>query len=200
MESDKNEDTFQNGHDNPTNGGDARETSNTNGFMINGSDKSKETIASLEPAMPTLLVFSASDEGGLKRVAESYSAHLSGVDSKQYANEKEYLESLAYTLSERRSSLIWKSFATISTLSSISKEGLKLSKAVRVKSSPKLAFCFTGQGAQWFAMGRELFRYPVFLESLKEMDQYLKVLGCSWSLIGKSSLGRCGEVGIYADP
>ncbi len=46
-----------------------------------------------------------------------------------------------------------------------------------------LVFVFTGQGAQWWAMGQELLeREPVFRAVLEEIDTYLKPLS-GWSLI-----------------
>lgn len=46
-----------------------------------------------------------------------------------------------------------------------------------------LVFVFTGQGAQWWAMGQELLeREPVFRAVLEEIDTYLKPLA-GWSLI-----------------
>lgn len=46
-----------------------------------------------------------------------------------------------------------------------------------------LVFVFTGQGAQWWAMGQELIRRePVFRGVLEEIDLYLKPLA-GWSLI-----------------
>lgn len=46
-----------------------------------------------------------------------------------------------------------------------------------------LVFVFTGQGAQWWAMGQELIkREPVFRGVLEEIDTYLKPLA-GWSLI-----------------
>lgn len=46
-----------------------------------------------------------------------------------------------------------------------------------------LVFVFTGQGAQWWAMGQELIkREPVFRRVLEEIDTYLKPLA-GWSLV-----------------
>ena len=43
---------------------------------------------------------------------------------------------------------------------------------------------FTGQGAQWHAVGRELIMaYPPFKASLEEDEIYLKELGADWSLL-----------------
>lgn len=60
------------------------------------------------------------------------------------------------------------------------------SKAVKSIKSPSIGFVFTGQGAQWFAMGRELMIYDVFRINIEGADKYLRDLGSSWSLIGKS--------------
>lgn len=46
-----------------------------------------------------------------------------------------------------------------------------------------LVFVYTGQGAQWWAMGQHLFeREPVFRRTLEEIDFYLKPLA-GWSLV-----------------
>ncbi|KAL2142027.1 hypothetical protein VTI28DRAFT_1717 [Corynascus sepedonium] len=57
-------------------------------------------------------------------------------------------------------------------------------KPTRFPSSPpRIGMVFTGQGAQWYAMGRELIEpYPVFKATLREADSYLKDFGADWSL------------------
>ena len=99
------------------------------------------------------------------------------------------LDSLAYTLATRRSMHQWRY-----TFQASSREELllrlngilvptKISKALRI------LFVFTGQGAQWYAMGRELnFKYPIFRDSLLQSDEILRNLGASWSLVRE--LGR----------
>ncbi|KAL8887313.1 MAG: hypothetical protein Q9215_005100 [Flavoplaca cf. flavocitrina] len=52
-------------------------------------------------------------------------------------------------------------------------------------------FVFTGQGAQWYAMGRELMHtYPVYTESLLLANDVLASHGCEWSLIDELSKDR----------
>lgn len=51
-----------------------------------------------------------------------------------------------------------------------------------------LGFVFTGQGAQWHAMGRELYHrhhggYPVYKAALERADRCLRRLGAAWSLV-----------------
>lgn len=41
------------------------------------------------------------------------------------------------------------------------------------------------QGAQWFAMGRQLLDvFPVFSQSVEQAGDYLHSLGCDWDPIG----------------
>ncbi|KAK6067118.1 polyketide synthase [Seiridium cupressi] len=93
---------------------------------------------------------------------------------------------LAYTLCQRRSFLTWKvaiSAATSSEL--IHKLSSPDLRPVSAFHPPKIAFVFTGQGAQWHAMGRELMSvYPIFASVIKMADEYLESLGSGWSLTG----------------
>lgn len=131
--------------------------------------------------LPKVLVWSASDENGLQRLASVYEAHLSKITTVHEG----YLDDLAYTLSEKRSRLIWKSYAIASSLEK-AKFSLKqgLPGPSRSLKEPQLCFIFTGQGAQWFGMGRELLRYPIFQESLENAGIYFQTLGCRWYLMG----------------
>lgn len=97
------------------------------------------------------------------------------------------IRDLAYTLSERRSNLPWKAAFAAHSLPQLAKalssEEVKFS---RIHQPKNIGFVFTGQGAQWHAMGRELItQYPVFRRSLDLADQYIAAMGASWSLYGK---------------
>ena len=131
--------------------------------------------------LPKVLVWSASDENGLKRLASVYEAHMSKI----ITCREGYLDDLAYTLSKKRSRLLWRSYAIASSLEQL-KFSLKqgLTSPLRSLAQPRLCFIFTGQGAQWFGMGRELLRYPVFRKSLEDAGIYLQNLGCPWCLMG----------------
>ena len=42
------------------------------------------------------------------------------------------------------------------------------------ESKTRVVFVFSGQGPQWFAMGRELFKEPVFKKSIEECSALAK--------------------------
>jgi acyl transferase domain-containing protein len=159
----------------------------TNGIHTNGTNGSQNLFApslqTSDPKFPKLLVWSAGDEKGIARLVTAYSEYF--ASHKQTLNYK-FLENLAFTLNSRRSSLPWKSFM-VANLASISTNlGEAMSKPVQTPATkPRLGFVFTGQGAQWHAMGREAIAYHEFLESLTQSDYCLTQLGCRWKVLGK---------------
>jgi acyl transferase domain-containing protein len=135
---------------------------------------------------PIVLPFSSADESGIERTLKTYQEYFSRLGKeKSVDEEQEYLQNLSYTLTTRRSNLPWKSFSVISSMDHLRSGDLIWSKPQRSSAAPSLSFVFTGQGAQWYAMGRELSLYPVYVESMQRSDRYMKDLGCPWSLIGK---------------
>lgn len=141
----------------------------------------RPVIASEE--LPKLLVWSAFTETAARDVVSSWESYCSKMlDTMPIPS----ISDIAYTLDTRRSLLPSKSFAVISTASDLGSLAQIASVPMYTpKRSPRLAFIFTGQGAQWYAMGRELFMYPVFAESIQTSEAILKSLGCSWSLQGR---------------
>jgi len=133
---------------------------------------------------PRMFLWSSSDENGLKRFASTYKDYLHSLE--QPEDESAFLDDLAYTLAFKRSSFPWKASITAGSISELLERldnGLR--NPVRSAAAPKLGFVFTGQGAQWHAMGRELVSYLVYKDALASADKYLLSLGCKWSLIGK---------------
>ncbi len=132
--------------------------------------------------LPSLLVWSAADEAGLTRLSKTYSAHFKTL-SLSPDRQSEYVSDLAYTLAVRRSALPWKSFAVTRSLSQLQNAGVSLPKALRSSKKLRLGYVFTGQGAQFAGMGRELLAYPVYKETLQRAELYLHDIGCPWSLM-----------------
>lgn len=135
---------------------------------------------------PRIFFFSAADEPGLGRLAATYEIYLSSLPNDFIDHQEMFLENLSYTLTTKRSDLPWKAFAVANSVEAL-RQSLRigLSNPVRSSTSPCLAFVFTGQGTQWYAMGRELEIYPVFKNSLAKAEKHLHSFGCQWYLLGE---------------
>ncbi|KAI2779732.1 putative polyketide synthase [Daldinia loculata] len=147
--------------------------------------------SSLSP-VPKLLVWSSHDQAGISRISNGYGAYLdaklkeTSTEAIEGNHDKKLLCRLARTLAARRSILPWKSFIIATSCKEASTELRKPLRSVRsnnTKNALALAFVFTGQGAQWYAMGRELLALPVFRESLEGAGRYFVQLGAPWSLM-----------------
>ena len=126
--------------------------------------------------MPKTLVFSADTEEALNRVMSTY--------QNAFAEHDYSITDLAYTLDSRRTHLPWRSYLTVASPEDLKKLNSRSSIAREAqKKTPRLGFVFTGQGAQWFGMGRELMIYPVFAESVRSADKLLHSIGCQWSAL-----------------
>jgi acyl transferase domain-containing protein len=133
-----------------------------------------------------IFVLSAFDEASGRAQAKRLASYLS---ERQSVNNQNLLGDLAFTLGQRRSILPYKTAVLASSVSqlidAVGGDDTKYSKATKI---PSLGFVFTGQGAQWHAMGRDLIaEYSVFRSSLVTASKYLKMFGASWSLLGTSS-------------
>ncbi|KAF2177009.1 putative polyketide synthase [Zopfia rhizophila CBS 207.26] len=132
-----------------------------------------------------LFTWSSSEKPGLQRLADMYKRYVaSKMTSLTEKDEAQFLEQLSYTLSSKRSSLPWKSFVIASSPKELVRrlEDAQIEQARSSDAIPKIAFVFTGQGAQWHAMGRELLSNSTFRSSITAADAYLQSIGCSWSL------------------
>ncbi|KAJ5637355.1 hypothetical protein N7490_007234 [Penicillium lividum] len=134
--------------------------------------------------IPRIFLLSGFDEGGVKRAADTYSHYLSEKNDRSSDTEN-LLHDLSFTLTKRRSVFPWKSFVSASTVKELSWNLAEdnFSKPVRSLGLPEIHFIFTGQGAQYQAMGKALLVYPVFQNSLEEAAEYIRRLGSPWSLI-----------------
>ncbi|OHF04176.1 beta-ketoacyl synthase domain-containing protein [Colletotrichum orchidophilum] len=134
---------------------------------------------------PRLFVLSANDQDAVSRLRDAYRDYLA-TKAAQIVGESaqlRFLRDLSYTLACRRTRHSWRTFSIASSPVQLHKslEGTTTT-SIRAKTNPRLAFVFTGQGAQWATMGVDLLAYRAFQESLLAADRYLNDLGCSWSL------------------
>jgi len=161
----------------------AEAPSQTNGIKVIDGTSVPDSAVVNQDALK-LFVWSAADEKSLIRLINSFTSHFTN-----HAENlgPDYLEDLAFTLNHRRSVLSWKSYVVADSVNQLTKLEDGASKPLLSPTSkPKLAFVFTGQGAQWFGMGRELLIYPIFRDSVLKSQDYLLELFCPWLLEGKT--------------
>jgi acyl transferase domain-containing protein len=159
----------------------------TNGHLL---DPTTSTNAHVETDLvpPRLLLLSAADENGCHRLARSLDGFPHIWDDE---DDRGVLNDFIYTLNTRRTRLPWRSFAVIQSSSWTKRlEGVISQPRLREDTLLNFAFVFTGQGAQWTGMGRELLSWPGFLESVLKSQACVKQFGCRWSLIGSYSPTR----------
>ncbi|GKT55145.1 polyketide synthase [Colletotrichum tofieldiae] len=143
-----------------------------------------------------LFPITSQDRNGLARAKKALSLYLKSSGFESWSDEKQanFLQDVAFTLSKKRSLFQWKTYAIASSSSIqdlvqvLDKKDAAVAETLSSRT-PRLGFVFTGQGAQWPAMGMELFKaYATFRTSVEAADAYLRdELGCEWSAIQELS-------------
>lgn len=127
---------------------------------------------------PKLLIFSANTQDSLRRLGEQYHEYID--------LHPERLSDVAHTLSLRREHLPQRSFA-------IGGGGLTPTASAFTKvppNPPDIVMMFSGQGAQWPEMGRDLIRTNRgFREDIMAMDIILQSMTYppEWTIEGKNA-------------
>lgn len=134
-------------------------------FDCDGPDSSSANPKQGSPHV-LLLLLSANDASSLKANIEALCKHLANP------RVRVSLPDLAYTLSERRSRLWHRAFVATSTTDINASDFFIGKKSLQ---QPRVGFVFTGQGAQWPQMGKDLVRlFPRVREILRELDKALQ--------------------------
>jgi acyl transferase domain-containing protein len=130
--------------------------------------------------LPRLLVFSAKHAKALRETVENHQAY-------RLANPARFGD-VAYSLAARREPLLYRAFAVTDGIDD-------WAPAFAARPAPhepgRLAFVFSGQGAQWAQMGRALARnVPEFRADLEAMGSVLHTLpdGPEWKLVGQFAI------------
>ncbi|NUO79483.1 type I polyketide synthase, partial [candidate division KSB1 bacterium] len=156
--------------------------SGTNAHIVlqqaNNDKKEKEPSSNLQLAPCSLLALSAKSEEALRASAQRFAQHLT-------VHEEIALHDLAYSANTGRAHFE-KRLAVLADSTSSLREKLAafaaqqsapnvLTGVCSENERPKIAFLFTGQGAQYIDMGRELYEtQPVFREALDKCDALLR--------------------------
>ncbi|KAI0138627.1 putative polyketide synthase [Hypoxylon sp. NC0597] len=154
----------------------SREPTSSPSPTLNGNGTYTNDVAR---GRPLLFVWSATDQKATVRMLEAYQKYLEKEVSNNEISQ-DHLRYLAYTLSQRRSLHSWRAFAIADSALHLIDQLMITKTPILSTPNPKAAFVFTGQGAQWVGMGKELFSYPVFRDSILEADRFLETIGCSW--------------------
>lgn len=173
--------THTNGHSQTNGHVETNGHAKTNGHADTNGDS---TIA----RPPLVFAFSAFDEQGVQRNASVLADYLKDQLLDPSSNAENCLNDLAYTLAAKRTTFQWRSYYLSNSLEDLAQKlatDSSLLKPVRTRGVPSIGFVFTGQGAQWYAMGRELLVFSTFKESLESASRYMQELGSPWSLHGK---------------
>jgi acyl transferase domain-containing protein/NADPH:quinone reductase-like Zn-dependent oxidoreductase len=184
-----------NGH--ATNGLNSHATDGANGHAMNG-EHSHETNTH-HPIVAAPKMTRKADAGTHRYVVLPFSAHSQGslkanMNGLFEVLDRHSLADVAYTLSGKRSRYIQRSFSIIDR---DQVEHRALGQDVRMFSSPqplRVGFVFTGQGAQWHAMGAGLLDYAVFRNTIAYLDRILDMFPepVSWKIIDVLS-GDCEQ-------
>lgn len=115
-----------------------------------------------------------------KDLADHLRANTSQVDAA-------YLQDLAHTLGTRRSSFPYRAVVVAlgadELISALEDKSLVVVKSAL--KNPVIGFVFTGQGAQWAGMGKELMdAFPVYARTIERCRDHLMSIGASWDVIG----------------
>lgn len=162
----------------------------------------------------TPLVFSAMSEQTLQAALAAYSVYIEETPDLSHRD-------LCYTLYAKRSTLPVRTAISAESLGDLAAKIRKMLEEVKAKpgktagvtlrpltNSPRVLGIFTGQGAQWPTMGRELLLKSAYVrESMAEFDDVLQSLPetdrPTWSLIDQimvdSASSRVGEA-VIAQP
>ncbi|KEY67212.1 Sat13 [Stachybotrys chartarum IBT 7711] len=154
--------------------------------VLERAERVIDTTCPQEDDAPQLFIFSAASQTSLLGMLAANRDWVSENRERAWV-----MRDLAYTLSQRRSLLPWR-FSCVAAnrselLETLSSVPQNANSIARITPGSRISFIFTGQGAQWAGMGRELLSMPTFNSSLQRSNEILQDLGCSWDLIEEVS-------------
>ncbi|KAL8791268.1 MAG: hypothetical protein Q9213_000225 [Squamulea squamosa] len=172
-----------NGH--VTNGANGHSSNGISGHGANGTKHQPQHC----PVIDTPSMVMKADTGTHQLVVLPFSAHnqpslKANMNALSQVIHRHSLADVAYTLAAKRSRFIQRAFCIVDKDQVVQPA---LGQEDRIFSSPqpvRVGFAFTGQGAQWHAMGAELFDYAVFRNTITYLDCILALFPhpVSWKI------------------
>lgn len=154
-------------------------TNNSTPEIVNGTGAKGEASTN---AQRQLFVFSAKSDSSLGAYLASFAKYLEGQD-----DHGDFLKNLSFTLSQHRNHFTHRQAIASGSLEEL-KAKLSSTTSVSGKASrtwdPTVGFIFTGQGAQYAQMVKDLHHIRPFSDALTRADGIIRKFGASWSLIG----------------
>ncbi|KAJ5314084.1 uncharacterized protein N7443_000968 [Penicillium atrosanguineum] len=169
---------------------------NAHVIMERGSRYNGEGLENTDPLTRRVYVVSGSDKQAASKLGKQLAAYL---DLNPPIFTDSLMENMAYTLGQRRTLLPWRLAVSVTSHKELNTFISNDPEPVRSSREPTIGFVFTGQGAQYHGMGKELLEtYPVFQQTMKTVDAYLKTLGATFSIIDELRLADPSASSISA--
>ena len=188
-------------HGHATNGISGHATNGANGHSWNGIDGygANETKHQLQhcPVTDAQNMIMKPDAGTRQLVALPFSAHnqaslKANMNALFQVIHRHSMADVAYTLAAKRSRFTQRAFCIVDKDQVVQAELGQDAKVFSSLQPVHVGFVFTGQGAQWHAMGAELFEYAVFRNTISYLDAILGIFPhpVSWKIADVLS-GKC---------
>lgn len=158
----------------------------TNGYTAGTNEhNNKDSTLVNEDRGAYLLAVTAKSEYSLQKNIDNLKNWVCARGESEF-----YLKNLEYTLAARRTHMQWRSTVTVTShVDLIDSFERKAWKPNRAATDIRTVFLFSGQGAQWYAMGRELLKSsPAFFTSIAKATTTLHRLGAKWNLLDELML------------
>ncbi|KAF2265267.1 polyketide synthase [Lojkania enalia] len=146
----------------------------------------KDNGFSKEGPTKRLYILSAADKVACQTLMSNLGVYL---EQRPEMFQRDLMSNVAYTLGQRRSLLPWRvAVPAIESFDLVEKLSKGTINPVKENGDPRIGFVCTGQGAQWWAMGRELYeRYPIFTRIIDQASAILTKLGAPYILVEELS-------------